>query len=271
VEALVLGEAYMRIEGVPHNVQGDTRHCQEYKRRFLWRAGAKLDTVWYNWPVIEGIFYTPEHCFQSYYRFFSIHKTHTDPMYFRAAVFCRVLTHWYKEFSIAIDPRLGARQAQDGYIYAKIKYLSARKIRIFELMCLTQFLAGAHNVLIDEVKGNRYAMHEKFLELQKTGEYAYRKQGYQKLHKEMDAANALVQHFGFGQLYKMPLDWKDQHTTYRKDRMLGPSSHSLPSTPIGERRQLEPGPNIERRSSTAPSRSTGSPLSSPIGRPSSKK
>jgi hypothetical protein len=27
VEALISGEAYMRVEGVPHNVQADPRHC----------------------------------------------------------------------------------------------------------------------------------------------------------------------------------------------------------------------------------------------------
>jgi hypothetical protein len=186
-------------------------------------------------------------------------------------VFCHVLAHWCKEFAIVIDLRLGARQAQDGQIYAKIKYLSARKIRIFELMYLTQFLVGAHNVLIDEVKGNRYAMLERFLDLQKTGEYTYRKQGYQRLHREMDAANALVHRLGFGQLYKMPLEWKDQYTTYRKDRMLQPSSSSHPSTPIGVTRPFEAGPTFERRISTTPSRSSGSPAPSPIGRSSTKK
>src|SRR5450759_3438210 len=90
VEALIAGEAFMRIEGVPHNVQNDARHCKDCKRRFLWRADAKLDTVWYNWPLLEGLFDTPDHCYQSYYRFFVIHKAHSDPVCFRAAVFCRV-------------------------------------------------------------------------------------------------------------------------------------------------------------------------------------
>jgi hypothetical protein len=257
VEALISGEAYMRVEGVPHNVQADPKHCQDCKRRFLWRADAKLDTVWYNWPIVEGNFDTMEHCVQSYYRFFFMHKDHLGPVCFRAAVFCRVLAHWCKEFAIIIDPRLGARQAQDGQIYAKIKYLSARKIRIFELMCLTQFLAGAHNVLIDEVKGNRYAMLEKFLDSQKNGEFAYRRQGYQRLHKEMDAANDLVHRRGVGQLYKMPLEWKDQHTTYRKDRMLGDASSSLPSTPMGTHRSQGAGPSA-RQVSTSPTKYRGS-------------
>ena len=45
-------------------------------------------------------------------------------------------------------------------------------------MCLTQFFSGAHNVLIDEIKNNRYVILDQFIELQKIGEYAYRKQGY---------------------------------------------------------------------------------------------
>jgi hypothetical protein len=146
---------------------------------------------------------------QNYYLFFAIHKNHTNLVCFWATVFCHVLVHWCKEFSMAIDPRLDARQVQDVYIYAKIKYLSARKIRVFELMSLTQFLSGAHNVLIDEIKGNRYAIIDRFIELQKIGKYAYRKRGYQQLHKEMDAANTAVELLGYGQLSRMPLEWKD--------------------------------------------------------------
>lgn len=44
----------------------------------------------------------------------------------------------------------------------------------------------------------------------------------------MDQVNAQVHRLGYGHLYKMPLDWKDQHTTYWKDKMLGASIHSLP-------------------------------------------
>ena len=88
-------------------------------------------------------------------------------------------------------------------------------------MCLTQFFSGAHNVLIDEIKNNRYVILDQFIELQKIGEYAYRKQGYQKLYKEMDAANAAMEYLDYGQLSRMPLEWRDHHTTYWKDMMLG--------------------------------------------------
>jgi hypothetical protein len=73
-------------------------------------------------------------------------------------------------------------------------------------------------------------MLDRFLELQKTGEYTYRKQGYQQLHKQMDVANAMVDRLGYGQLSKMPLKWRDQHTTYRKDRGIG----SLPFVPSSQ-------------------------------------
>jgi hypothetical protein len=113
---------------------------------------------------------------------------------------------------MVIDPRLGARQCQDGHIYTKIRYLSARRIRLFELMCTTQFLTGAHNVIIDEFKGNWYTTMENFIAKQRTGEYEFRKKGYQRLHKEMDGVNAAVHR----------ASWFDQHTTYRTDRVLGP-------------------------------------------------
>jgi hypothetical protein len=56
---------------------------------------------------------------------------------FRAAIFCCILAHWYKEFQIVIDPRLGGRQCQDDQIYIKLKDLSTWRICPFELMCMT--------------------------------------------------------------------------------------------------------------------------------------
>jgi hypothetical protein len=93
---------------------------------------------------------------------------------------------------MVIDPRLGERQCQDGQIYVKLKYLSARRIRPFELMCLTQFLPGAHNVLLDDHKDTRFPPLARFLSMQRIGEYDHRRLGYQKLHKEVDRINSMV-------------------------------------------------------------------------------
>lgn len=71
MEALILGETYLQIEGMPYNVQEDPYHCHECKRRILWRADSNLETMWYNWLVIDGTYDTVEQCVQSYYRFFT--------------------------------------------------------------------------------------------------------------------------------------------------------------------------------------------------------
>jgi hypothetical protein len=98
VEALVAKENYMRNEETPHNVLQDRHYCNQCNRRFLWRADAKLDTVWYNWLEIGGEWDIVEDCYRSYYIFFAHHKSHEDPVCFRAAIFCRILAHWCKEF-----------------------------------------------------------------------------------------------------------------------------------------------------------------------------
>ena len=63
IEALVAKENYMKSEEIPHKVLQDRRYCNQCNRRFLWRADAKLDTVWYNWLEIMGEWDTPDDCF----------------------------------------------------------------------------------------------------------------------------------------------------------------------------------------------------------------
>jgi len=47
-----------------------------------------------------------------------------------------------------VDYRVGARIRTDMEIFSKTHYYGAIRIRTLELMCLTQFLPGAHNVMI---------------------------------------------------------------------------------------------------------------------------
>lgn len=219
IDVLICREKHLRHERDPIQVELDPRWCKT-PRRYLWKPDAKLDTVWYNWCLMEGRWDTPDDCYRSYGQFFQNHRCHSDPVCFRQAVFCAVLSRWCHEFQIVIDPRLGARQCQDGHLVTKLKYQSARRVRIFELMCSTHFLAGAHNVVLDERGGNRFAAMEKFQQMQRTGEYDFRKKKYQDLHEKVDEHNKGVRAAGVGKLMRMPLEWKDEKSIPGVDRLL---------------------------------------------------
>jgi len=114
----------------------------------LWKENTKLDSLWYNWPVILGKFETYLNCVKAYQAFAREHREHKDPVYFRAAVFAAVLASWYKKYQFVVDYRVGAKFSTDIEIFSKIHYHSAKRLRLLELMCITQFLLRVHNVMI---------------------------------------------------------------------------------------------------------------------------
>jgi len=131
-----------------------------------------------------------------------------------------------------IDPRIGERQGQDGHIYTKIKYMAARQLKLFELMYSMHFLQSAHNVIMDEYKGNQYAAMDTFHHIQKCKEFDRRQRGYQKLHKEMDVYNAITVKQGYSELLRMPLEWHSDNTICHIDRLLvAPSSSKAKPAP----------------------------------------
>jgi hypothetical protein len=83
--------------------------------------------------------------------------------------------------------------------------------------------------LLDEHKGPRFPPLDRFLSMQRTGEYEHRRLGYQKLHKEVNRINAIVRRAGHGELKKMPFEWVDRHSTYRQDKVIGLPSRSQPN------------------------------------------
>jgi len=142
-------ERAFRVSEPPKSVVSDPRFCS-CPRRYFWREEAKLDSLWYNWPIIPGKFSTYSECADSYSRFSLEHRSHKDPVCFRASIFAAVLASWCKEYQFVIDYRVGARINTDMEIFSKIHYHSAKRIRLLELMCITQFLPGAHNVMISD-------------------------------------------------------------------------------------------------------------------------
>jgi hypothetical protein len=85
-------------------------------------------------------------------------------------------------------------------------------------------------MIMDEHRRTKFPPLDRFLSMQRTGEYDHRQLSYQRLYKEMDRLNAMVRRIGHGELKKMPLEWVDQHSTYRKDKVIGPP----PSTPTSQ-------------------------------------
>ena len=83
----------------PVAVATNAHYCSLEPRRFKWDPEATIDSVEYNWPIIPGQFDSAEACAEAYGSYFARHKTHTDPVCFRAAVFCNFLyemCHTYK-------------------------------------------------------------------------------------------------------------------------------------------------------------------------------
>ena len=63
------------------------RNGHFWPRRYRWNPEALIDSKEYNWPVIPDTFITPVECAAAYNAFFETHKTHTNPICFRAGYF----------------------------------------------------------------------------------------------------------------------------------------------------------------------------------------
>lgn len=142
-------DSHKRTEEPPYLVASHPDFCS-CPRRYRWRTDAELDSVWYNWPKILGKYETVKGCIEAYTRFQVLHRKHKDSIYFRAAIFAAVLGKWCQAFQMKVDYRGGAAFSTDIAIFVKIEYYLAKPIRMLEFMALTQFLHGAHNVLIGD-------------------------------------------------------------------------------------------------------------------------
>ena len=165
IESLISRESNLQLNlgEVPELVASNPYWCKS-ERRYKWRIDATLDTVWYNWPVIPSKWTNWVECVASYTQFWQDHENHRDPVYFRAAIFCKALAEWCQFFKIIIDPRLGGRMLQDGELYTRLNYNCCRKMRLLELMFMMQFLQGVHhNFILDKIANRKGAM-ESFLE-----------------------------------------------------------------------------------------------------------
>jgi hypothetical protein len=137
-------------------------------RRYLWKPTATIDSVEYNWPVIPGQFNTFTDCANAYQAFHEAHIHHTDPVCFRAAVFCDFLHFMCVNYQVVIDVNHFNIQRPEIHLLIKLQYQGARWQRVVEVMAITHFLFGPHLALVNEFTSTRYCGVTNWLKFQRT-------------------------------------------------------------------------------------------------------
>lgn len=198
-EAISWDVAYRTLEGdyqvePPAAVALDGHFCRQCRRRCKWDPKATIDSVEYNWPEIPGSFDTPAHCAEAYDGFFDIHRSHTDPVCFRAAVFCKFLAYFCRGHRVLCNVNEFSILRPEIHILIKLQYRCARWTRMVEVMATTHFFFGGHSCLVNEFTnrergyqnehGTRLRAIENFLDVQ-------RKQNYQAAMEDDDVRKEL--------------------------------------------------------------------------------
>jgi hypothetical protein len=145
-----------------------TGHFCNCPRRFLWAPDALIDSVEYNWPKIPGQFDTAAHCAAAYLAFFQIHKDHTDPVCFRAAVFCKFLHYMYSQFNVIVNVNIWDSKQPEFLLNLKLQYHNTRWVRLIEVMAMCHFLYRAHAGFVNELNGTKKVEIDNWLRSQRT-------------------------------------------------------------------------------------------------------
>ena len=122
----------------PVSVVTNTHFCL-CERRYKWDPYATIDSIEYNWPQIPGAFTSPESCAEAYGDFHEKHITHTDPVCFRAAVFCDFLRMVCADHKVIINVNKFDHLRPEFHIHTKFQYKSTRWQRVLEVMSITHF------------------------------------------------------------------------------------------------------------------------------------
>ena len=152
----------------PPAVQAHPRFCP-CARRHKWAPTATIASVEYNWPQIQGApaFNTPAQCSEAYQRFFEVHRTHHDPVCYRAAIFCAALADWCRRWNVAINVNRHHESRHEFWLLLKLQYRPSRWNRLVEAMAITHFIEGVHSSLINEFPFTRCGPFERFLKWQR--------------------------------------------------------------------------------------------------------
>ena len=97
--------------------------------------------------------HSPSNCAFWFKKFAEAHRYHRDPVCFQRAIFAIVCAYWCTQYNLQINPQVGAHFSQDCAIFLRLQYRPSRKMRLLELMCLTNFLIRPHNLFdMDNIK-----------------------------------------------------------------------------------------------------------------------
>lgn len=172
-ETVAADLVYKRTSGAwsfepPPAVQLHPQFCP-CPRRHKWAPDSTIASVEYNWPQIQGApgFNSPGQCKVAYMRYFEEHRTHKDPVCFRAAVFCAALGEWCHRWNFAINVNCHQKSRQEFLMLLKLQYRPSRWVRLVEAMAMTHFIEGVHPSLINEFPCTRAGPFERFLKWQR--------------------------------------------------------------------------------------------------------
>ena len=146
-----VGPDWMR--NAPTAIQATGVYCNLAPRQLLWAPYATIDSREYNWPIIEGRFDTPFECTTAYTLFFETHKTHQDPVCFRAAIFAQFLALVCMTHRIYINVNQYESKHPEFLINMKMQYLPTQHLRMLEIMCVTHFIYSGSLCFINECRG----------------------------------------------------------------------------------------------------------------------
>ena len=116
-------------------------------------------------------------CTAAYNAFFESYKAHTDPVYFRATVFCTYLAYFCQDHKVRCNVNEFSSLRLELHIWLKVEYWCSKCHRMLEVMSITHFFFGPHISFINEFPqrlskyknghGTRYKALQDFLNLQK--------------------------------------------------------------------------------------------------------
>ena len=147
----------------PVVVRANGVFCDMGPHRILWAPNAIIDLWEYNWPVIEGRFYTFFECTTAYILIFETHKIHQDPVCFHAAIFAHFLVQICITHHICINVNQYESSHFEFFINMKLRYLPTRHLQMVEIMCVIHFIYNDSLCFINEFRGGRKKTYDKWL------------------------------------------------------------------------------------------------------------
>lgn len=108
----------------------------------------------------------PSQCRNAYLRFYEEHRTHKDPVCFRAVVFCTILAEWCARWNFAIHVNCHHKSRHEFLMLLMLQYQPSRCLRLVETMTITHFIEWIHTSFINKFPFTRVRPFERFMKWQ---------------------------------------------------------------------------------------------------------